>query len=148
MSGCYPYSYCACPCHNGLIMNEDIRCGCECYFNKDKNVSPIVEKIQELEKLLNDFIKSANTRLEVLHNHKNYQIEENRKISKRVDELEEIIKRISEDDMRASKIPHKCPICEGYGSKLITERTSVAPADHYRKQNPCISCEGKGIVWG
>jgi len=47
----------------------------------------IVERITKLEQLLEDFIRSANGRIENLTNHKNYQIDENRKVAKRLEEL-------------------------------------------------------------
>lgn len=80
--------------------------------------------------IMNDLLQ----RIEKLETHKNYQIDENRKISRHFDEIEEITKRITEDDMKAGRRPHKCPVCEGYGMVKVS---SICPA-----------CEGKGIIWG
>ena len=38
--------------------------------------------------------------------------------------------------------PHKCPVCEGRGSKHEEVEPKVL------KITVCISCEGKGIIWG
>lgn len=53
---------------------------------------------------------------------------------KRINELDEILTRITQDDMLAGRKPHKCPCCVGCGQSF--------PGDY------CVSCEGKGIVWG
>lgn len=45
----------------------------------------------DIEKFSN-FIDTVNKRIEKLEVNKNYQIDENRKISKRIDELERLIK--------------------------------------------------------
>lgn len=83
MSGCYPYSNCQCPCHK-INFTACNLCSCK----EDKNVSPLIEKIQQLELILNNFITRTNQQMESLFCHKVYQIDENRKISKRVDEIE------------------------------------------------------------
>ena len=136
MSGCYPDNYCSCPCHNGLIADKYIICCCDCSFNKNKNVSPLIEKIQSLEKLISDYIRSNNhvnhemtDRLERLEKHKHYQIDENRKISKRIDELEENYIGVFHDvsyfekklnGLIVNKKPHKCPVCDGQCGTVIS----------------------------
>lgn len=48
------------------------------------------------------------------------------------------------------KKPYKCPVCEGKGinkNTLIVDNISNA-SEIYIKNPSCISCEGKGIVWG
>lgn len=39
----------------------------------------------------------------------------------------------------SNKKPHKCPACDGEGFRLETEKFC---------EHLCVSCEGKGIVWG
>ncbi len=58
----------------------------------------------------------------------------------RLCQLEEVVQLITEDDMKAGRKPHVCPICNGDGT--------------YRENGiiyfgrSCNVCEGKGIVWG
>ncbi len=52
----------------------------------------------------------------------------------RLNEVEEILNRITQDDMLAGRKPHKCPVCLGSGD---TEDYSH-----------CFPCDGNGIVWG
>ncbi len=61
-------------------------------------------------------------------------------IRTRMDALEELVNRITEDDMRMGKKPHKCPICLGTGWRkgLEGEMSYV----------PCDPCDNEGIVWG
>lgn len=47
-----------------------------------------------------------------------------------------------------SKAPHKCPVCNGLGNPDITSLTSYGPRKHMIENDPCNSCEGKGILWG
>lgn len=57
-------------------------------------------------------------------------------IEKRLVALEEITNRITCDDMKAGRSPHKCPVCGGSGFLIkIIECID------------CHACEGKGIVW-
>lgn len=52
----------------------------------------------------------------------------------RINELEEILNRITQDDMLAGRKPFKCPTCLGTGQP--------------HQDGYCISCDSKGIVWG
>jgi hypothetical protein len=69
----------------------------------------IMQKLKNIETGLNDFIRSANSRMEQLHMHKNYQIDENRKISRRVDELEILVLSLSQQN----SVIKGCPKCDG-----------------------------------
>jgi len=52
------------------------------------------------------------------------------------------------NDLRKCNLPHVCPICSGRGSPFIQSDTcAAAPRKHWIETNPCIACEGKGIVW-
>jgi len=53
---------------------------------------------------------------------------------KRINELDEILTRITQDDMLAGRKPYKCPICV---------ENNMIPEEEY-----CVCCEGKRIVWG
>jgi len=42
----------------------------------------------------------------------------------------------------ASKKPHKCPVCNGYGYHEVLCNGVCVPGPE------CKACEGKGLVWG
>jgi DnaJ-class molecular chaperone len=124
-----------------------------CHEPLYENVSPMVKKIQELEYR----IKQLELQYYSLQTHKNYQIEENRKISRRVDELEIQIEKCIALGSRAyhSKKPHKCPVCLGSGA------IQLETLDEVQKWNVtkmctadgtwffwCKSCKGEGFIWG
>ncbi len=90
-------------------------------------------------------------RLEKLETNKNYQIDENRKISRRVDEISDFIDGLRDSFNHLSSLctkrqPHKCPVCDGEG------RTKCDPP--LRRENAvyfsmsCVACKETGIVWG
>lgn len=112
-------------------------------------------------------IDGLKERIKSLEFHKNIQIEENRKISRRIDEIENgYIKRIgylgealhtlSEENEKLRKIPNKCPVCNGKGfcnpcsgrGEFFTGNSPGATAIcQYCRGTPlCIPCNGKGIV--
>lgn len=51
------------------------------------------------------------------------------------------------ESQHKDKTPHKCPVCEGYGSQRITEDTAQGPAVHFRAHYPCHGCNALGTVW-
>jgi hypothetical protein len=55
-------------------------------------------------------------------------------IDGRLNEVEEILNRITQNDITLGRKPHKCPVCFGNGD-----------TEDY---NHCFPCDGKGIVWG
>jgi hypothetical protein len=101
---------------------------------------------------LSNSIQELCNRVEALHTHKIRQIDENRKISKRVDELELLVNAIKEsyNNLCApalKKIPYKCPVCDGCGNdKGATE--SNPNYEFCMRYASCHSCKGSGIVWG
>lgn len=82
--------------------------------------------------------------------HKNRQLDENKKIWQRTNELEQTIfslgemykelsiKHVKLIDMELKKKPHKCPVCDGIGGTKVSGTID----------EECHACEGKGIVWG
>jgi hypothetical protein len=72
------------------------------------------------------------------------QVDENRKVSGRLDDLEERVKRLEEIYKNISymkeRIPYRCPICDGTGYWKKIE-------NHVACGGRCHSCDGKGIVW-
>jgi hypothetical protein len=127
---------------------------------------------------LTDMYKDLSIKIAAFLDYRNFQIDENRKISRRVDELqndhafvingcvdrigelERTVKAIKEsyNNLCASsmkRIPYKCPICDGTGAlQLETEEElnrfckSRMRTDDNKWFIWCKSCEGKGILWG
>lgn len=111
--------------------------------NEDNNLT---ERIENIEKQLRS-----------LEDHKNRQIDENRKISHKVEGLEISIsvnksdvsyahRKIDEME-NSNKKPHKCPVCEGCGNDKGTQ-VQNPNYQFCMKYASCNTCEGKGIVWG
>jgi|SRR5579863_491055 len=140
-----------------LTLDQIIKCGWEnlrmsgCHDSEEKNVSPICEQIQLLEKRikeLENYIYSSNLTKELdpkvwVH------------VADRLDKLESYCALIKINDFRElcvkmaqdlnenlGKIPHKCPVCDGSGRYKLA--TALCASDIIN----CHSCEGKGIVWG
>ena len=90
------------------------------------------ERINDIEKI------NAEKRLIALETHKNYQTEENRKVSKRIDE---ICNNFDENRVLIHRESHPCPICEGKGFVFLMYSITDS------HQVECKSCKGKGIVW-
>jgi septal ring factor EnvC (AmiA/AmiB activator) len=120
--------------------------------------------IEVNRKTVQDACSSTNLAINVIHDildklqdHKNRQIDENRKSSRRIDELESEIKELKRfQDVTHQqyqfiinrKHPHKCPVCEGKG-KLFPDKPEVGMVWDLKTNNQvCDPCEGKGIVWG
>ena len=55
-------------------------------------------------------------------------------LEKRLNEVEETLSVIMQDNMLSGRVPYECPNCKGNGDD---------GEGFY-----CISCDGKGIVWG
>jgi hypothetical protein len=72
------------------------------------------------------------------------------KLNDKVLELEKYVKNMTEVYIKKfvkNAVPHKCPVCTGFGSTRISENTAAAPSKHFIKTEPCNFCDGKGIVW-
>ena len=52
-----------------------------------------------------------------------------------------------EDEMKAGRKPHKCPVCDGCGNDKGTTESNPN-FEFCMKYASCNACEGKGIVWG
>lgn len=103
---------------------------------------------------LTDMYKHLSISIAGYQDHKVRQIDENRKISERMDlfnadmialsgrigYLDSCIEKfIKENERNCDRKPFKCPICEGKG-KFWPE--GVIGYDR------CDSCEGRGYIWG
>lgn len=142
-------------CHHHTPVK--FNCG-KCNQEKEINKCSDAEEIGIIDLL--GMIQSLEVRVQALHEFKLHAIEWDkyhiRKVEalekerdlgiERIKRLEEITNRITEDDMKAGRKPHKCPACDGKG-KLIFMNVSLLtynPAQYQTKI--CESCEGKGIV--
>lgn len=71
-------------------------------------------------------------------------------LSRRLDSMEiqvNIMKALGYKQLHPKR-PHKCPVCDGFGSPLIKSDECVSgPRKHYVAINPCHACEGKGVLW-
>ena len=87
------------------------------------------ERLSHLEsqvKALTEMYKELSLQCANMIDHKIRQIDENRKVSRRMNLLE------------ASRKPHKCPLCDGQGGFYISGTMD----------SECSTCEATGIVWG
>jgi hypothetical protein len=160
---------CYCLCHKGL--NPQTGC-CSCVSiqvpdAEAPNVIGYEFEINELNRRLsileNKYIEDYETakeiifsgnnndeRLRKLEEHKKYQIDENRKLSKRVDELE---KRISENELDMSCFPTFEYVNE-YISKCLKEQINNRLIDYNsykyyvsnKKPYQCLVCYGDGKI--
>lgn len=115
-------------------------------------------------KLLESQMKTSNEMyieltksLQVLHEHKIRQIDENMKVLRRLDEIENglinrigilgtALQQLSDENHKLRKTPHKCPVCEGEGR--ITLKVPLVTKTSTCYSINCVPCEGKGIIWG
>lgn len=61
------------------------------------------------------------------------------------DEIRKISKSISK---YAMKMPHKCPVCDGCGMRANPLRVKNYENAMIPINLDCMSCDGKGIIWG
>ena len=97
-----------------------------------KDLRRMVEDIENLNAV---FVKherrlsGLQVRLEKLERHHNYQIDENRKISRRVDELEQLVSNLSQ---KKDVSGLSCPWCNGTGK----QRDITIPCGNKLNENP------------
>lgn len=120
-------------------------------------IEALAERIKSLEnQTTKDAVYNQNCfhgfldKIKNLEEHKNYQIDENRKVSKRLDEID---KQIIEtriqfiNQIGNEKRPHTCPVCNGTGELELQSIEETINNDNKRFKT-CHSCEGKGVLWG
>lgn len=81
---------------------------------------------------------------------KEKKLEENfNYIFKKIDKLEREIQNMGTaiSIKPVYKKPYKCPVCEGT-TFFESEKYYNIPDEMIKTKNICISCNGKGIVWG
>ena len=103
------------------------------------------QTIETWQKGCEILINVLQERIHLLEEHKNRQIDENRKVSKRIDELESIsnsqantIKILCKKSNKADKQPYSCPICDGKG---FDKKEGLL-------KYTCRSCKGSCVLWG
>jgi|ERR1700733_547090 len=152
-------------CVHGLPVNY------ECGRCNDKHR---INLLESQIKALTNMYKEISCMAVSCNDHKIRQIDENRKISRRIEKLEERLDRIdhkglinrigilgealhtlSEENNKLRKAPHKCPVCLGEIKILIDPNIPLSGINAMfgkRDENgmyykDCKSCEGKGIIW-
>ncbi len=53
--------------------------------------------------------------------------------------------KISQTPSAPSLTPHKCPVCDGEGQRLLKSPYDQQFGANYKK---CSACNGKGVLWG
>lgn len=188
MSGCFPADIDS-PCyknHQLLLERIDrlekenamridtIACIDSAYDESHRAIENRLDKLEQTPCLI-EWMNKTECRFDKLEEHKNRQIDENRKISealdflnhlncKRIEENTLISRRLTEIEQHfsgdyqlvATKVsPYKCPVCHGSGAIHLENEDEL---NRYCKQRMrtddnkwfiwCKSCEGKGILWG
>jgi hypothetical protein len=140
MSGCYPRASCTCKCH----VSQNYCCE-NCSINDNFILSKRIEKLEEAHDVFNKHVKSLTDMYKHLSisiacytDDKVRQMNENIKIKKRLDDLEELIYEVKDKLRNCNKKPYECPVCWGKGFK----------EDQFMKRHDCNSCKNEGIVWG
>lgn len=75
------------------------------------------------------------------------RIEWNNHATERLKKLEEDIKRITEDNMKVGRKPHRCPICDGEGKLIINNNEVLLSYPIQYKTKNCHVCKGEGVLW-
>lgn len=144
MSGCHP-SQCTCKCH--VSQNE---CCINCTSTSMCTIEERLNKLEQNDRLLrsetNKTWNSFENTLNKFQEQHIRQIDENRKISRRVDESEKRINVLNLENHNLkillrglseqveNKQPYKCPLCDG--------------SSFSKEGMCCVPCDGTGILWG
>ena len=111
-------------------------------------------KVEELEKhSFNHSTKivSHNESLKIL-DERLKKLEQLNKPFVNYDDIQEIHRILKEHYKlifhRKDKKPHKCPVCEGRMFHTIAHSYYGKLTNDELKEFKCLTCEGKGIVWG
>jgi hypothetical protein len=113
------------------------KCWCKQYSASVKSVSmselyealqPLRDRLEKLERVSGKEVLEALTGFE-----------------KRIDMLDNAFRELLHSCNL--KGPYRCPLCEGYGSVMISKDTADGPRQHYLENFACSACKGNGIVW-
>ena len=101
-------------------------------------------KFDKLEKWCTYVVELYSKKIGKLEGISDYIDKADQRIVNVIEQVENKLQnQINELNQVHPKKPHKCPVCKGSGYKEPYTKSSVL----YIEQ-PCNSCEGKGIVWG
>ena len=92
-----------------------------------------IDSQEKQTKALTEMYKNLSLEILGLMDH----IDENRKLSKSIDELEKVLRETHEKE----KKPYKCPICDGLGYWKSREEGIACGGQ-------CKSCDATGVLWG
>ncbi len=119
---------------------------CSAWPNGYGNFQPLINN-NEIKK---EDEWTIQKRIATLEQHKNYQIAENKKVSRFLDRLQsqfdEVCKNYDANRVIVHREPFKCPVCEGCGNDKGT-RESNPNFEFCMKYASCHACKGKGMVW-
>jgi hypothetical protein len=171
---------CCCPCHVGLTKN--IEACCSCWIPNAKYsidvIMVIIEKcFEEIEKLeqsgdkMSDNLKIHYDELRKFQERHTWQVDENRKVSRCIDDLENRLKILESNHLgqqldqqvckflndKVEKLESELSLAKVWGSRSFPQQPHKCPVCdgtricHSKDSGlswQCQSCDGKGIVWG
>jgi hypothetical protein len=131
MSGCTPTEIvCECYCHK---VNKLLSEKCSCCKTDAKNFYVDVHMLHTMRQTIEAWQKGCEVLISDMQ--------------QRIHELEK--EKIDYSALCEGK-PFKCPVCDGEGknkNKLVMEGVKE-PSTITMKNPECLSCGGRGIVWG
>lgn len=147
---CFPCAYPPKPrCVHGLTGD----CG-QCKMQSLKNLAGITMAEELKYELLKNRMRKLEEKISEKYAHPDI-VTRIERLEKQISALTEMYKETSINnakliDMELNKKPYKCPVCDGCGkdmNRLVMDGVKE-PSTINMKNPACISCEGKGIVWG
>jgi predicted RNase H-like nuclease (RuvC/YqgF family) len=124
--------------HDTSHLDEMIRNN---YANEKEKIESLEKRLNRIEYVLHDLLKDD---LPIRIGSKPKELEKKiedltRSIAGSEGRIEGITEFIHNNWSQKRREPHKCPACDGEGHREETKTLL---------ERECVSCEGKGIVWG
>ena len=122
------------------------KCWCKDLAQSDK------DQVRESLRIMQERIAA----LEVLPK---FQFEYHNSVFERIEKIEKVFKNIlasdevlcfQEPEKQTPQVisgPYRCPLCEGHGSVMISDKTADGPRKYHLEHHACNSCKGSGLVW-
>ena len=141
------------------MRQDTIACVDRAYDTACEELHKRLDKLEERDKLHQKNVERIESGLIQFMEHNHHltqshkcQIDENRKISARVDELEKTVSELADKIAeianfyyKEKKTPQRCPVCNGEGRVTLNEPLKKDNTTYFSIS--CVPCEGKGIVW-